>query len=172
MLNILLSKIQSIVNIKNIIDENSIITIKYFDGEENQPSESQLLQINELISQWPLEKTKLEKIQLLDDNWKIKVKTGWQTPDGYSLGIDISDVALLNGAFSLAKEASIMGINDPINIVDTNGQSHSMNLQDLTVLMLQYGQARASLSNSYANIKQSINSASSIEELEAININL
>jgi hypothetical protein len=38
--------------------------------------------------------------------------------------------------------------------------------------MLQYGQARATLSNSYAALKQSINESTSIEELNAINLTI
>jgi len=170
MLHYLYKQINDIISIATLSESDQGIEIKYY--ENNLPSENQSLEIDHILSNWILEKSKLEKIKLLDENWKLKVKSGWQTPDGYYLGIDISDVALLNGAFTLAKEANAMGITDPVNIVDTYGISHSMGLQDLTTLMLQYGQARALLSNSYANIKQSINSASSIEELEAININL
>jgi hypothetical protein len=170
MLNILLSKLQNIIPIKAIVERNSTISIEYFT--ENMPSESQILEINNIVSQWPIDKIKLEKIKLLDESWKVMLKTGWETPDGYSLGIDISDVTLLNGAFTLAKEASLMGMNDPISIVDLDGASHSLSLQDLTILMLQYGQARASLSNSYAAIKQSINAATTIQELDAIDTNI
>lgn len=168
MLNILFNKLNSILPIKAIVEKNSTVEVEYVDD----PSPEQLEIINTIITSWPLEKNKLDKIQTLDSAWKQVVNAGWQTPDGYKLGIDISDVALLNGAFTLAKEASLIGINDPISIVDIDGQSHPMNLQDLTLLMLQYGQARATLSSTYASIKQSINSAASLEELEAININI
>jgi hypothetical protein len=170
MLYTLYNKINSILPIESLSESADGIEISYYNN--NFPNESQLNEINNLVNTWPLTKSKLEKIQLLDNNWKIKIDAGWQTPEGYYLGIDISDVALLNGAFTLAKEASAMGITDPVSIVDIDGQSHSMNLQDLTMLMLQYGQARSSLSNSYASIKQLINNATSVEELEAININL
>lgn len=170
MLNILLNQIQSIIQVKAITEINSVINIEYFDN--NPPSLSQINEINNLLIDWPLKKIKLRKIDLLDQNWKEKVKIGWQTPAGYSLGIDISDVTLLNGAFTLSKEANAMGMTDPTNIVDTNGESHSLSLQDLTVLMLQYGQARASLSNTYANIKKSILESQSVQEVEAINISI
>lgn len=167
MLNILLNQIQSVIQVKAITEINSVINIEYFDN--NSPSPSQIDKINNLLIDWPLKKIKFKKIDLLDQNWKKRVKTGWQTPAGYSLGIDISDVTLLTGAFILSKEANAMGMNDPINIVDTNGESHALSVQDLTVLMLQYGQARAILSNLYANLKKSINESTSIEELNTIN---
>jgi hypothetical protein len=170
MLNILLKKLQDIIPIKAIVERNSTIDLEYL--ENSTPSESQLLQISNIIDAWPLDKAKLEKINLLDESWKVKLKTGWETPDGYRLGIDISDVALLSGAFTLAKEASLIGMNDPVSIVDLEGNSHPLSLQQLTVLMLQYGQARSLLSNSYASIKQAINSATSIEELNAVNLTI
>jgi hypothetical protein len=146
------------------------IEVSYY--EDNFPSEEQLTQINNLLQSWPLYQLKLIKLETLNTSWNNIIKSGWLSPANYRLGIDIQDVALLNGVFTLAKEASLMGMNDPIYIVDLNGVSHSLNLQDLTILMLQYGQARASLSNSYAAIKQSINEATNAQELEAININI
>ena len=65
-----------------------------------------------------------------------------------------------------------MGMDTPVSIIDLDGIAHTLSLQDLTVLMLQYGQARASLSNSYATIKQSINNSTTIEELNAINLTI
>lgn len=170
MLYHLFNKINTIFPICGITENEESIEVKYY--EDNLPSESQLSTINEIVNFWPIQKLQINKLEALDNNWKIIIKSGWETGSGYRLGIDISDVALLSGAFALAKEANSFGINDPISIVDIQGQSHSMNLEEFTLLMLQYGQARASLSNSYATIKQSINSASSIEELEAININI
>lgn len=170
MLNYLYQQIAAISNIAVLSESTSGVFIEYY--QDSLPSENQISQINTIISNWPLQKLKLEKIKILDNNWKQKIKIGWQTPTGYSLGIDISDVALLNGAFTLAKEANNIGIDDPASIVDIDGQSHTMNLDDFTLLMLAYGQARASLSNSYANLKRAINEASSIEELDAIDITL
>ena len=170
MLYNLFNQINSIIPIQVVSDVDDIIEVIYY--EDNMPSEQQSEEINNLIQQWPLYKSKLEKIELLNNSWKNKLKSGWQTPQGYNLGIDTSDVALLNGAFTLAKEANNIGINDPAIIVDINGQSHPMSLQDLTLLMLQYGQARSLLSNTYATIKQTINNSTSIQELDNININL
>lgn len=170
MLNILLDDLKNIIPIKAIVERSSTIELEYFS--DNTPSEEQLENINLIISEWPFKKAKLNKIKLLDDQWKYKVNLGWTTQSGYRLGIDTQDIALLNGAFTLAKEASLIGITDPVSIVDLDGISHSISLQDFTILMLQYGQARSLLSNSYASIKQAINSATSIEELNAINLTI
>jgi hypothetical protein len=171
MLNHLYRDLLPIIMVKTLSESSDgSVNIQYY--EDNQPSLSQIEEINTILNAWPLQKLKIQKMQILDNVWKEKVKDGWETPSGYSLGIDVSDITLLNGAFTLAKEANNIGINDLATIVDKEGQSHSMNLQDLTLLMLQYGQARSILSNSYASIKQSINAATSSEELASIDITI
>lgn len=170
MLYNLLNQISAVIPIQMLSETDNGIEILYY--EDNLPSLEQEEQINNLLQSWPLYQLKLQKIEQLDSNWKEMLKTGWITSYGYSLGIDIQDIALLNGAFTLAKEASLMGMIDPVSIVDLNGISHSLSLQDLTLLMLQYGQARSLLSNSYASIKQAINSAESIEEINSVNLTI
>lgn len=169
MFNKILNQLNTIGPVLSILDDNGILSVE-FDNYTLSSEESVL--VNNILNSWPLEKQRYSKLQELDSNWKEVLKNGWTTSYGYKLGIDIQDITLLNGAFTLAKEASSMGMNDPTSIVDLDGVSHSLNLQDLTILMLQYGQARASLSNSYAAIKQSINEATTIEELEAIDTNI
>jgi hypothetical protein len=169
MFNKILDQLNSIGPVLSILDDNGTLSVE-FDNYTLSSEESTL--VNNILESWPLEKEKYIKLQDLDSNWKNVLKNGWTTSYGYKLGIDIQDITLLNGAFTLAKEASLMRMNDPISIVDLDGASHSLSLQDLTILMLQYGQARASLSNSYAAIKQSINAATTIQELDAIDTNI
>ena len=170
MLNILLNQIQSVIQVKAITEINSVINIEYFDN--NPPSSSQIDEINNLLIDWPLKKLKLEKLKQLDLAWTETVKAGWTTQAGYKLGIDIQDITLLTGAFILAKEANSIGLTDPSYIVDTEGNSHGLSLPEFTQLMLQYGQARATLSNSYASLKKSINESTTLEELNAINLTI
>mgnify|MGYP001261226437 FL=1 len=166
MLNSLQVLHESIANILPIhgIAENDDDTYRIDYVEP--PTPEQLDQVNSIIESWPLEKTKLEKLEEVDAEWKTILEAGWQTPYGWSLGIDIADVALLNGNFVLAKEAAGMGITDPVFVVDTTGESHAFNLADLTALMLQYGQARAVLSSQDAAKRTAINNANTIEELD------
>ena len=166
MLETLTTLHESIANIVSIhgVDDNGDGTyrIDYIEP----PTPEQLDQVNSVIESWPLEKAKLEKLEEVDEEWKTILEAGWQTPYGWSLGIDIADVALLNGNFVLAKEAAGMGITDPVFVVDTTGESHAFNLTDLTALMLQYGQARAVLSSQDAAKRTAINNANTIEELD------
>lgn len=162
-LTILHESIANIVPIHGIADNgDGTYRVDYIDP----PTPEQLDQVNSVIESWPLEKFKIEKLKEVDEEWKTILQAGWQTPYGWSLGIDIPDVALLNGNFVLAKEAAGMGIADPVFVVDATGESHAFNLIDLTALMLQYGQARAVLSSQDAAKRTAINNANTVEELE------
>jgi hypothetical protein len=164
-LNILHESIASIVPIHGVVDNgDATYRVDYI----NDPTQEQLDQVNAIIESWPLEKAKLEKLEEVDEEWKTILEAGWETPYGWSLGIDIADVALLNGNFVLAKEAAGMGITDPVFMVDTTGEAHAFNLTDLTALMLQYGQARALLSSQDAAKRTAINNANTIEELNTL----
>ncbi len=161
-INKLHEMISNIVSIDGVADNgDGTYRVDYID----QPTPEQLDQVNAVIESWPLEKTKLEKLEEVEEEWKTILEAGWETPYGWSLGIDVSDVALLNGNFVLAKEAAGMGITDPVFVVDTTGESHAFNLADLTALMLQYGQARAVLSSQDAAKRVAIKNATTIEEL-------
>jgi hypothetical protein len=130
-----------------------------------EPTGEQADAVNAILVSWPLDKAKLEKLEQLDKVWETVLKNGWTTPYGWKLGLSTQDIALLNGNFTLAKEAASMGITDPVFVIDTEGESHEFNLQDLTILMLQYGQARATLSSQDAAKRKQIKSATSIEQL-------
>ena len=164
-LSILHKSIANIVPIHGVAGNgDGTYRVDYIDD----PTQEQLDQVNSIIGYWPLEKAKLEKLEEVDEEWKTILEAGWETSYGWSLGIDISDVALLNGNFVLAKEAASLGITDPVFVVDTTGQSHAFNLADLTSLMLQYGQARALLSSQDATKRTAIKNATTIEELVEI----
>lgn len=158
-------QINSIISIEGIQDlGNNIFHIEYLI----QPNAEQLVEINNIIVQWPLQKAKLEKLEQADNLWKNTISNGWTTPYGWKLGIDTQDVTLLTGAFILAKEASNMGLSMTGSVIDTDGKSHELSLQDMTILMLQYGQFRSQLSSQDAFKRELINNAISIEELEQI----
>ena len=133
MLETLHELIDKTVRIHGVADNgDGTYRVDYIDD----PTQEQLDQVNSIIESWPLEKAKLEKLEEVDEEWKTILEAGWETSYGWSLGIDISDVALLNGNFVLAKEAASLGITDPVFVIDTTGQSHAFNLADLTSLML------------------------------------
>lgn len=171
MLHNLLKSLNDIVPVEYIEEKNQNLVIVYSDPDIVLTTEQQS-QINALLNTWPVTKLQYQKIKQINNNWKIKLNEGWITSYGWSLGIDVQDVALLTGAFTLAKEASNLGITDPVSIVDKEGLSHELNLADLTSLMLSYGQARSQLSGAYASKLNAIKNATSVEELEALDLTL
>ena len=161
-LQVLHESIANILPIHGVADNgDGSYRVDYIDN----PTQEQLDQVNSIIGSWPLEKAKLEKLEEVDEEWKTILEAGWETSYGWSLGIDVSDVALLNGNFVLAKEAASLGITDPVFVVDTTGQSHAFNLADLTSLMLQYGQAIALLSSQDETKRTAIKNTTTIEGL-------
>ena len=105
MLHHLLNQISTIIPIEMLSETENGIEVSYY--EDNLPSEEQFVQINNLLDGWPLYQIKLIKLEELNNIWNNIVKNGWMSPNSYRLGIDIQDVALLNGVFTLAKEAPL-----------------------------------------------------------------
>jgi hypothetical protein len=158
-------QINSIVSIEGVQDlGNNTFHIEYL----TEPSSEQLTQVNNIIDRWPLYKAKLEKLEQVDISWKNTMSNGWTTPYGWKLGTDNQDVTLLTGAFILAKEANNMGLSTTGTVIDMDGQSHELSLQDMTILMLQYGQFRSQLSSQDALKRELINNANSIDSLNQI----
>jgi hypothetical protein len=85
------------------------------------------------------------------DAWfQTKLDAGYTADGGYVLGLSDPDVTLLTGNFVLAKEAAALGAPIP-PVIDKNGGVHAVSsIEDLTTLMLSYGQYRATLSSEYA----------------------
>ena len=79
-----------------------------------------------------------------------EIAKGFETADGWKLGMTQADVTLLTGNYVLAKEAAAMGLSIP-PVIDTDGVAHEMEeIEELTAVMLAYGQHRANLSSEYA----------------------
>lgn len=86
------------------------------------------------------------------DKWyESKVSEGFVSQNGIKLGLTQGDVSLLTGNFVLAKEADAMGLAIP-PVIGMTGEVHNLTIEELTALMLEYGQARALISTMYADI--------------------
>jgi len=124
--------------------------------------------VEEIMYISDLDQAKLDKLSDIDEEWKVILNAGFQTPEGWSLGLSTDDVALLNGAYSLAKEAAALGSTDPVVIVDTAGEAHELSLEEMTPLMLAYGSARSTLSAGDAAKRKLVRDATTVEEVEAV----
>ena len=124
--------------------------------------------VEEIMYISELDQAKLDKLSDIDEEWKVILNAGYQTPEGWSLGLSTDDVALLNGAYSLAKEAAALGSTDPVVIVDLAGEAHELTLAEMTPIMLAYGSARSTLSASDAAKRKLVRNATTVEEVEAV----
>lgn len=122
----------------------------YLICHDDTATATQRVQAQLVIDGWPLALAKLTKLASLEADWVAVEKLGWDSGLGYSLGITAGDVALLVGVFTLAKEASAMGLPLPAIIAMDNTAITFATMQEMTVLMLRYGAERAQLSSTWA----------------------
>ena len=111
-----------------------------------------------LVTIDPVKKAEIDRKKALAevDAWFAgEIAKGFETEDGWKLGLSESDVTLLTGQFVLAKEAHAADLPLP-PVIDTAGVAHSLSLEELTALMLAYGGHRAELSTEYATRKAAV----------------
>ena len=135
---------------------------------KDEATDEQKQEANNRLQSWPLEEAKLNKLAQIDNEWKEAIKSGWNSGQGI-LGISGEDVALLNGLYSLSKEAASMGILPLPPIITLDDQEIVFeDIQSMTLFMLQYGQYRSNLSKNYAAKRRAVQNATSIDEVNAI----
>lgn len=86
----------------------------------------------------------------LEDWFREVTEPGFATAGGWRLGMTQEDVVLLTGYYVLAKEAAALGGEIP-PLIDKDGVPHPIaEIEELTAIMLAYGQRRAEISAEYA----------------------
>jgi len=115
---------------------------------------------------------RIKKLIELNNQWKKLLNSGWNSGQGFSIGISANDIALLSGAYALAKEASSLGLPLPKIIAIDDSIITFNSLEKMTSLMLNYGNARSMLASSFATKRKAIQTAIVLEELMAIDTNL
>ena len=165
MLIVLHEKINSIAPIHGISDNgDGTYRVDYV----SEPTEEQLSLVNQAIANYPLLIEKDKKLQQINNQWLTLEQTGWNSGQGFNLGITPSDVALLVGVFSLAKEAAALGLELPHLISMANTPISFSTIQEMTLLLLQYGQARSNMASSFAARRKAVADATTIEEVNAV----
>jgi hypothetical protein len=161
-LAVLHETINSIVPILGVADNgDGTYRVDYIED----PTEEQLALVNAAIADYPLMLAKEQKLEQINNEWAAVEKAGWDSGQGFSLGITSSDVALLVGVFSLAKEASSLGMELPKIISMSNTPVSFTTIWEMTELLLRYGEARASLSSTFAARRKAVQDATTIEEV-------
>ena len=96
-----------------------------------------------------------DKLEKLDNDFQADLNAGYTTSYGWKLGLQNNDVLLLSSLFLLAKTCHDNNLPLP-EVIDTDGNAHALDIDALTVLMLQYGSYRANLSKTYSEQKKAI----------------
>jgi hypothetical protein len=115
-----------------------------------------------------LDQAKIYKLLKINSEWANLEKSGWDSGQGFFLGISSEDVALLVGVFSLAKEASALGMELPKIISMANTAISFSTIWEMTELLLRYGEARASMASAFAARRKAVQDAETIEEVNLI----
>lgn len=156
-----ISKLFPIIGVAE--NNDGSIEVRFYDSA----SEEQKQQAYDIVNKMPLILAKRDKIAQINADFENNTNQGWDSSQGFKLGLTTQDVSLLVGLFVLAKEGAALGLEPP-PIIDTDGNSHQLTMQELTMLMLQYGNARAELSKTYASRKKLVENATTIEEVNNI----
>ena len=165
MLIVLHEKINSIVPIQGISDNgDGTYRVDYI----SEPTEAEIVLVNKAIEDFPLSIAKEAKLKQIEAEWVEVEKAGWDSGQGYHLGITPSDVALIVGVFSLAREAAAMGLPLPGLISTENNTIEFETIQDMTVLLMYYGKARSDMANAFAARRKAVENATTIEQIEAV----
>lgn len=91
-----------------------------------------------------------EAVDQIEDWFVEQTTQGMATASGWRLGMSQDDVILLTGNYVLAKEIAALGGPMP-PVIDMDGVPHEIaNIEELTAIMLAYGQRRAEISAEYA----------------------
>jgi hypothetical protein len=109
-----------------------------------------------------LSQAKAWSFQNIENEWAALEKIGWDSGRGYYLGIAPSDVALLVGVFSLAKEAAVLGLPLPNLISMENTAIVFSSIEEMTTVLLEYGQARSVLASTFADKRKAVENATEI----------
>lgn len=119
------------------------------------------------VVSYSLEEVKRNKLAFIESE-RISVESlGWDSGRG-KLGFSPNDVALLSGAFSLAKEAANLNLPLPSIISIENFEIDFNNIQEMTTMLLQYGAARAEMSKQFAAKIRAVEQATTVEEVLSI----
>lgn len=88
-----------------------------------------------------------------------QIAAGFVGPNNMIMGLKTEDITLLTGNFVMAQQAVALGLPLP-PIIDMNGLAHFFaNIEELTQVMLAYGQHRATLAMFYAARKAEVDAA-------------
>lgn len=166
-LQVAMNEFAPIISITGAFDDMSRYRVEF--APDATPE--QINAATDFLQKWPMfrEQRRLaaHNYGLVDAWFQEQIKAGFTTSRGFRLGLTTEDVALLTGNYVLAKSGAELGLPVP-PIIDMDGVPHAFSsIEELTFLMLEYGQYRANLSATYASRKEAVRA-----ELKRFNIDV
>ena len=102
-------------------------------------------------------------IAAIDQWFNEQIEAGFTGPNNIKMGLKTADIALLTGNFIMSQQAVALGMPLP-PLMDMNGLAHFFaNIEELTQVMLAYGQYRGELAMHYAARKAAVDAKFSAE---------
>lgn len=102
-------------------------------------------------------------IAAIDQWFNEQIEAGFTGPNNIKMGLKTADIALLTGNFIMSQQAVALGMPLP-PLIDMNGLAHFFaNIEELTQVMLAYGQYRGELAMHYAARKAAVDAKFSAE---------
>ena len=165
MLDKLHQEVSEVVAIHGVSEDiDGKITIQYIEA----PTQDQLVQVNAIVENWPLELSQLEEKATVDSVVQTIEVNGYDTKKGYKIGLDSKSASDLTGAVVLAKEAVLNGYTGSHFILDTEGETQAVTYEELIEISLEYGAARNALYVAASEKTRMIQSATTVDEVMSI----
>lgn len=165
MLNHLHKQIEQVLPIYGLYQEaEGDISVQY----KEEPTPEQLVEVEKLISDWPLEEAKLQQEEQIDNAVKEVEVAGYDTGKGYKIDLSSKGAADLTGAVVLAKEAIFGGYEGDHYILDSEGLTQSVTYEELIEVSLEYGAARNALYILASQQTRTVRSAKTVKEVRSV----
>lgn len=134
----------------------------------NEPTAEERSTVDLIIKGWPLEKSKLEAGEEIDEAVKQVEETGFDTGKGYRIDLSTKGSSDLTGSVVLAKETVSRDYDGLHFILDSQGITQSVSYEELIEISIEYGKARNALYILASQKALMIRKAGTIEEVRKI----
>ena len=143
------------------------------DGEINvsylsEPTAEERSAVDQVVYQWPLEKSKLEADEEIDEAVRQVEEAGFDTGKGYRIDLSTKGSSDLTGSVVLAKETVSRDYDGMHFILDNQGITQSVSYEELIEISIEYGKARNALYILASQKTLRIRQAGTVEEVRKI----
>ena len=154
----LLEIVNTITYVENVYVDNDIYYANY---GSSLPSDDEISDVNEILDNWSTNKERFVKLDNEKANLESNIQSGYSVPSdllsgdsgGWNLNLDTDSLANLSLQYIIAENNNASSVS----IVDASGQSRTLSLSNVRLLMSSYGNAVQTIKVNYANNVKNIN---------------